>query len=88
MKSNAVVYRPAEVPRVRSRGRPRIYGDKLHLRDLWKQTHRFQAAKSPVYGERQIDIDYFPQWRWLPGMRCRWVVPEVCERRVLVVRPS
>ena len=59
MKSNAVVYRPAEVPRVRSRGRPRIYGDKLHLRDLWKQTHRFQAAKSPVYGERQIDIDYF-----------------------------
>lgn len=59
MKSNAVVYRPPEVPRVRARGRPRIYGDKLPLRDLWKQTHRFQAAKSPVYGERQIDIDYF-----------------------------
>jgi len=59
MKSNAVVYRPAEVPRVRPRGRPRIYGDKLRLRDLWKQTHRFQAAQSPVYGERQIEINYF-----------------------------
>ena len=59
MKSNAVVYRPAEVPRVRSRGRPRIYGDKLRLRDLWKQPHRLQAAKSPVYGERHVEINYF-----------------------------
>jgi len=59
MKSNAVVYRPAEVPKVRSRGRPRIYGDKLRLRDLWKQTRRFQADKSPVYGEQHIEIKYF-----------------------------
>jgi len=59
MKSNAVAYRPAVVPRVRSRGRPRIYGEKLPLRDLWKQTRRFQVAKSPVYGERQIVISYF-----------------------------
>jgi len=59
MKSNAVVYEPAEVPRVRSPGRPRIYGRKCRLRDLWKLTHRFQAAKSPVYGEREIEINYF-----------------------------
>ncbi len=59
MKSNAVAYRPAKVPKVRSRGRPRIYGDKLRIRDLWAQTHRFRAAKSPVYGERQIEIQYF-----------------------------
>ena len=59
MKSNAVAYRPAEVPRVRPRGRPRFYGDKLRIRDLWTQTHRFRSAKSPVYGERQIEIQYF-----------------------------
>lgn len=59
MKSNSVVYRPAELPRVRSRGRPRIYGDKLRTRDLWTQTHRFRTAKSPVYGESQIEIQYF-----------------------------
>lgn len=59
MKSNAVAYRPPKVPKVRSRGRPRIYGDKVRIRDLWAQTHRFRAAKSPVYGERQIDIQYF-----------------------------
>ena len=59
MKSNAVLYQLAEVPKIRSRGRPRIYGDKLRIRDLWSQTHRFQAAKSPVYGEGQIEIRYF-----------------------------
>jgi hypothetical protein len=59
MKSNAVLYQPAEVPRVRSRGRPRIYGAKFRIRDLWSQTHRFQAAKSPVYGEGGIEIRYF-----------------------------
>ena len=59
MKSNAVAYRPAEVPKVRSPGRPRLYGDKIRIRDLWTQTHRFRTAKSPVYGERQIKIQYF-----------------------------
>jgi hypothetical protein len=59
MKSNAVAYQPAPVPRLRSRGRPRIYGDKVHLRDLWSQPHRFSSASSPVYGESQIQIRYF-----------------------------
>ena len=59
MKSNAVAYQPAPVPRLRSRGRPRIYGDKVRLRDLWSQTHRFSSANSPVYGESQVQIRYF-----------------------------
>jgi len=59
MKSNAVAYRPAQAPRVRRRGRPRLYGDKLRIRDLWTQRHRFRAAKSPVYGERGVEIQYF-----------------------------
>jgi hypothetical protein len=59
MKSNAVAYQPAPVPRLRSRGRPRIYGDKVRLRDLWSQTHRFSSAKSPVYGESHVQIRYF-----------------------------
>lgn len=59
MKSNAVAYRPAEIPPVRRRGRPRIYGEKLRLRDLWTQTHRFVSARSPVYGESKVEIKYF-----------------------------
>lgn len=59
MKSNAVAYRPAQVPPVRRRGRPRIYGEKLRLRDLWAQTHRFLTASSPVYGETETEIQYF-----------------------------
>jgi len=70
MKSNAVAYRPAQVPRVRSRGRPRIYGEKLRIRDLWAQAHRFRSAKSPVYGEQQIEIQYFSvDLLWRPVAR-------------------
>jgi hypothetical protein len=52
-------YPTVDLRQVSSRGRPRIYGEKLPLRDLWKQPQRFQAAKSPVYGERQVEIHYF-----------------------------
>lgn len=59
MKSNAVAYKPAPVPAVRRRGRPTIYGEKVRLRDLWTQKSHFRSARSPVYGESTIKIEYF-----------------------------
>jgi hypothetical protein len=70
MKINAVAYKPAPVPPVRTRGRPRIYGDKVRLRDLWRQTARFRSARSPVYGEDDTQIRYFSiDLLWRPAGR-------------------
>lgn len=66
MKTNAVAYQAAPTPPVRTRGRPRLYGDKIRLRELWKHKQRFLSARSPVYGENDIQIRYFSRdllWR-------------------------
>ena len=66
MKANAVAYRAAPSLPVRTRGRPRLYGEKLRLRELWKHKQLFVCAKSPVYGENDIPIRYFSRdllWR-------------------------
>ena len=43
---------------MRRRGRPRIYGEKLRLRDIFKHKERFMSAASPVYGEQGVKISY------------------------------
>jgi hypothetical protein len=59
-KSNCVAYHAAPPPRKRGRGRPRLYGAKIRLRDLWAKPQRkhFKSAPSPVYGERDVQIRY------------------------------
>ena len=59
-KSNAVAYLPVPVPGVerRGKGRPRIYGEKVHLKDLAKDDGTFTSAPSPVYGERNVTLRY------------------------------
>jgi len=59
MKANAVAYTPAPIPALRTRGRPRIYKDKVRLRELWANNSPFVSAASPVYGESNIQISYF-----------------------------
>lgn len=54
---NAVAYRP-QPPRPRRRGRPRIYGEKVKLRDLFTEEAAFTDAPSPVYGERGVTLRY------------------------------
>jgi hypothetical protein len=58
LRSNAVVYEAPEIPAVRRPGRPRVYGAKIPIRHLWRQRSRFVSARSPVYGEHRVDIDY------------------------------
>ena len=57
-KSNAVAHLP--VPQVTpcGRGRPRIYGKKLRLKDFAQQDSEFISAPSPVYGENNVILRY------------------------------
>lgn len=55
-RSNAVAYLPAPPPKTKRRGRPRKYGRKIPLKDLFKNRSLFVAKPSPVYGERGVEI--------------------------------
>ena len=58
VKSNAVAYTAHQQRGPRKRGRPRVYGRKVRLRSLLEHRKGLQQAKSPVYGERQVVIQY------------------------------
>jgi hypothetical protein len=56
MKKNACAYALPDGPRPPGRGRPRLYGKKVRLRDLF--TGPLLAMPSPVYGELEITLQY------------------------------
>jgi len=56
-RRNAVAYYPApKVVGKRPRGRPRIYGDKVVLTDLFAQASEMVCVPSPVYGEERVTL--------------------------------
>ena len=79
MRRNAVAYYLAPKPDKPHRGRPRLYGDKVRLWDLWQRCRaQFQTAPSPVYGETAVMIRYYTidlLWRPL-GQLVRFVLVE------------
>ncbi len=58
VKSNAVAYTVHQQRGPRKRGRPKVYDRKIRLRSLLEDSKGRQQAKSPVYGERQVVIQY------------------------------
>jgi hypothetical protein len=58
VRINAVAYRKAARPSRPRRGRPRIYGPKVHLRRLLRESPLFTSAPSPVYGEHGVMLEY------------------------------
>ncbi len=59
VKSNAVAYIPFQAPPgPRKRGRPRKYGDKIKLKNLFNDPESMNHAKSPVYGEKNTQIKF------------------------------
>jgi hypothetical protein len=58
VRSNAVAYVPCPPQGQRKPGRPRRYGEKVQLRSLLSDPHAFLDAQSPVYGERDVTIQY------------------------------
>jgi len=77
VRTTTVGYRPVSKPKKRRRGRPRTYGKKLRLRDLWKKrASDFSTAPSPVYGESNISVRYLSiDLLWRPvGRLVRFVL--------------
>jgi hypothetical protein len=58
VKSNAVAYTAHQQRGPRKRGRPRVYGRKVKLSSMLQDPKGRQQGKSPVYGERQVVIQY------------------------------
>ena len=76
VKSNSVAYFPHNQGGPRKRGRPKVYGKKVKLRSLLKNSTDFQEIKSPVYGEHKVAIKYLVRdLLWRPaGRLVRFVV--------------
>lgn len=58
VRINSVAYRKAAKPSRPRRGRPRIYGPKIYLRRVLRDSHLFLSAPSPVYGETDVVLQY------------------------------
>ena len=78
---NAVAYEPAEVPESPRRGRPRRYGRKIKLRELFKSQEGFVEAASPIYGERDVTLRY-------RAVDLYWRPVGILVRFVLIIHPE
>lgn len=69
-KSNAVAYAPHVQHGPKKRGRPRIYAEKIPLRSLFKDKQALHEAPSPVYGEKNVTLQYRTcDLLWRPAAR-------------------
>lgn len=50
-KNNYVAYFPVQSPQTHTRGRPRRYGDKLTLMEVFDHRHLFTTITCPLYGQ-------------------------------------
>lgn len=57
-KSNSVAYEPAIKPRIARRGRTRLYGRKVKLKQLFENQSLFAEAESPLYGEQKVTLRF------------------------------
>lgn len=75
-RTNAVAYEPVPRPPQPRRGRPRLYGPRVRLRDLFADATAFTSVPSPVYGELDVTIAYrCVDLLWRPvGRRVRFVL--------------
>lgn len=76
VRRNAVAFESPQDPEKRKRGRPKKYGRKVRLRQLFKAWQSFVEAPSPVYGEQGITIQYrYVDLLWRPvGRLVRFVL--------------
>ena len=76
LRITTAAYHPAPQPKKRKRGRPKVYGEKVKLRDLAKDAAAFITAASPVYGECGVELAYqCIDLLWRPiGRMARFVI--------------
>lgn len=58
VRNNAVAYIPANISSKKRPGRPKVYGNKIQLKSLFKNLAEMIEIKSPVYGETSVVIRY------------------------------
>lgn len=81
MRNNAVAYHPAVQRGPRKRGRPKKYGKKVTLNSLLGDKAALQSMPSPVYGEKDLTLQYrVCDLLWRPAGRI--------VRFVLVIHPN
>lgn len=75
-RMNAVAFRSPASPQQAGRGRPRVYGAKVKLRELFDDVSAFTSANSPIYGERDVTLYYrVADLLWRPvGITIRFVL--------------
>jgi hypothetical protein len=80
-RSNAVAYTRYVQTGPKRRGRPRVYAKKIALKSLFTDKSALQHTSSPVYGERNVTLQYrVCDLLWRPARRI--------VRFVAVVHPS
>lgn len=77
VRSNCVAYELPARPARRRPGRPRVYGKKVRLADMWSSSG-FVSAPSPAYREENVTIRYLVKdLLWRPvGRLVRFVLVE------------
>jgi hypothetical protein len=95
VKSNAVAYLLVDTPtddHKRKRGRPKEYGKKVKLREYFNDTAELQTCPSPVYGDRNVIIQFkTADLLWRPvGILARfvWVTHPIRGRIILMSTDS
>ena len=80
VRRTTVAYHPAEVPKKRKRGRPRVYGVAVKLQNIFGKKG-FDTFLSPVYGETNVVISF-------KSMDLLWRPAGAMVRFVLVDHPT
>lgn len=88
VRTNAVAYQKAIQDKIRGRGRPRKYGEKVQLKSYFAQREAFVQAASPVYGETNTTIQYRTEvllWRPIGRLvRFVWVIHPTRGKMILM----
>jgi hypothetical protein len=87
---NSVAYKPAPRPKKKGPGRPKLYGAKVRIRNLFKAGSAFLEAPSPVYGEKDVTIQYrVVDLLWRPvGRLVRFVLVKHPSRGMIILMSS
>ena len=84
---NTVAYFPATRPSRPRRGRPKLYGKKVRLRDLAEDALQFKTAPSPIDGDNNVTLQYrCLDLLWRPvGRLVRFVIVRHPQRGMIIL---
>ena len=87
VRCTTVAYHKAAQPKKRKPGRPKLYGKKVRLWDLFKKIELFTSHASPVYNEDGVELLYYAvDLLWKPiGKVVRFVLVDHPTRGKLIL---